>query len=89
MRQEELLRILPGNMGKMFAINYGQFLDEPLDTKEKEKAWMDLINLLDSKEEVQYEEDIKELIDDIEKYLCVLSTRFEKFNKILRSSINK
>lgn len=159
--QEELDRILPGNMGKMFAIHYGQFLDEPLDTKEKEKAWMDLINLLDSKEEVQYEEDIKELIDemygkyndkdiselneksknitnkilerheevsevvkneikvkiqeyektpqcqkdlkiqrfmmdnlapifdDIEKYLCVLSTRFEKFNKILRSSINK
>ncbi|MBU3091995.1 MerR family transcriptional regulator [Clostridium sp. CF011] len=156
--QKELHRILPGNMGKMFAIHYGQFLDEPLDTKEKEKAWMNLINLLDAKEEVQYAENIKELIDEmfgkysdkdlmelneksksvtnkilkrdvevseevknevkakiveyektpqyqkdlkfqrfmmdniapifneIEIYLCILSTRFEKFNKILRAS---
>ncbi|MBW9150276.1 MerR family transcriptional regulator [Clostridium sp. CM028] len=156
--QKELHRILPGNMGKMFAIHYGQFLDEPLDTKEKEKAWMSLINLLDAKEEVQYAENIKELIDEmfgkysdknlmelneksksvtnkilkrdvevseevkkevkakiveyektpqyqkdlkfqrfmmdniapifneIEIYLCILSTRFEKFNKILRAS---
>jgi len=156
--QKELERILPGNMGKMFAIHYGQFLDEPLDTKEKEKAWRDLINLLDSKEEVQYAENIKELIDEmygkysekelielsekskvvtnkvlkrdgevseevksklrskiveyektpqylkdlkiqrfmidnlapifneVEIYLCILSTRFEKFNKILRNS---
>jgi len=156
--QKELDRILPGNMGKMFAIHYGQFLDEPLDTKEKEKAWISLINLLDNKEEVQYAEDIKELIDEmfgkysdkdliglneksksvtnkilkrdvevsekvknemkakvveyektpqyqkdlkiqrfmidnlvpifneVETYLCILSTRFEKFNKILRTS---
>ncbi|MBZ9607149.1 MerR family transcriptional regulator [Clostridium estertheticum] len=156
--QKELHRMLPGNMGKMFAIHYGQFLDEPLDTKEKEKAWMNLINLLDAKEEVQYAENIKELIDEmfgkysdkdlmelneksksvtnkilkrdaevseevknemkaqiieyektpqykkdlkiqrfmmdniapifneIEIYLCILSTRFERFNKILRAS---
>ncbi|MBZ9686767.1 MerR family transcriptional regulator [Clostridium estertheticum] len=63
--QKELNRILPGNMGKMFAIHYGQFLNEPLDTKEKQKAWLDLINLLDSQEEVQYGENIKELINEL------------------------
>lgn len=158
--QKELNRILPGKLGKMFAIHYGQFLDEPLDTKEKEEAWKNLINLLDSQEEVSYEENIKELIDEmfrkysesdlvelseksknvttkilerkmevseaekneikaklakyektpqyekdlklqrfmmdniapilqeIEPYLCILSRRFEKFNKILRSSVS-
>ncbi|HEY5589403.1 MAG TPA: MerR family transcriptional regulator [Paludibacter sp.] len=63
--QKELDRILPGNLGKMFAIHYGQFLDEPLDTKEKEKAWLDLISLLDSQEDVQYPDDIKELIGEM------------------------
>src|SRR5665647_188227 len=60
--RKELDRILPGNLGKMFAIYYGQFLDEPLDTKEKEKAWLDLISFLDSQEEIQYPDDIKELV---------------------------
>jgi DNA-binding transcriptional MerR regulator len=63
--QKELNRILPGNLGKMFAVHYGQFLDGPLDTKEKENAWHGLINLLDSQEEIQYGEDMKELIDEM------------------------
>ena len=60
--QKELDRILPDNLGKIFAIHYVQFLDEPLDTKEKEKAWLDLISFLDSQENIQYPDDIKELI---------------------------
>lgn len=63
--QKELNRILPGNLGKMFAVHYGQFLDGPLDTEEKENAWNGLINLLDSQEEIEYGEDMKELIDEI------------------------
>ena len=63
--RKELDRILPGNLGKMFAIYYGQFLDEPLDTKEKEKAWLNLISFLDSQEDIQYPDDIKELIDKL------------------------
>jgi len=63
--QKELNRILPGNIGKLFAIYYGQFLYEPLDSQEKEKAWMDLIHLLDSQQEIQYTGNIKELIDEM------------------------
>ena len=63
--QKELNRILPGNLGKMFAIYYGQFLDEPLDSAEKEDAWRNLINLLDAQEEFEYDADMKALIDEM------------------------
>lgn len=63
--QKELDRILPGNLGKIFAIHYGQFLDEPLDTKEKENAWHDLVAFLDAQEDIQYPDTIKTLVDEM------------------------
>ncbi|MEI6100386.1 MAG: MerR family transcriptional regulator [Eubacteriales bacterium] len=63
--QKELERILPGNVGKMFAIHYGQFLNEPLNTEEKEKAWHGLIQYLDDQEEMQYPEDIQKIVDEM------------------------
>ena len=63
--QNELDRILPGNLGKMFAIHYGQFLDESLDTPQKEQAWHDLIKVLDSQDEIQYPDNIKKMIDNM------------------------
>jgi len=87
--QKELDRILPGMLGKMFAIHYRQFLDEPLNTEKKKKAWVDLIGLLDSLEEVQYPEDMKEIINEMfEKFsdedLMTLKEKAESVtNKIL------
>ncbi len=63
--QKELERIMPGNVGKMFAIHYGQFLDEPLDTPEKEDAWSGLIGYLDAQEETQYPEDIRTIVEEM------------------------
>jgi len=85
--QKELDRILPGNIGKMFAMNYGQFLDEPLDTREKDDAWIKLINLLDSYEEVQYEEDIKALVD--ERYGKYSESEMIEFNEKSKDITNK
>jgi len=66
---KELDRILPGNLGKLFAIHYGQFLDQPLDTDEKEKAWHGLVEYLDACGEIQYPDSIKEMIDSMYKNL--------------------
>lgn len=63
--QKELDRIMPGNVGKMFAIHYGQFLDEPLDTEAKEEAWRSLIGYLDAQEELEYPEDIREIVEQM------------------------
>lgn len=62
--KKQLNRILPGNIGKLFAIYYSNFLNEPINTQEKEEAWLELVSLLDSLEEVYYPEEIRELVDE-------------------------
>lgn len=37
--KKELERIFPSGFGKLMAVMYGPFLDEPIDTKEKEESW--------------------------------------------------
>ncbi|WP_026895911.1 hypothetical protein [Clostridiisalibacter paucivorans] len=114
--KKQLNRVLLGNIGKLFAIYYSNFLNEPIDTKEKEEAWSKLVRLLDSLEEMYYTEEVREIINkryskldirkskekdkilqqfmlknftpifqDIEKHLCILSSRFKKFDAILNS----
>ena len=61
---KELNRVLPGNLGKLFFVFYGQFLDEPLDSDEKVKSWEELVRDLDAMEEIEYPNDIKEIIND-------------------------
>lgn len=47
-----LLRIFPGGFGKMFVIMYEPFLRVTIDTAEKEKVWIKLVEFLDSVQEV-------------------------------------
>jgi len=61
---KELDRLFPGKLGKMFSIFYAQFLDEPLDSQEKVKAWEMLVGRLDAMDEIEYPEDIKRIISD-------------------------
>lgn len=60
---KELDRVFPGNLGKLIAVFYGQFLDEPLDNEEKIKAWEELVDRLDAMEEIEYPAEIKRVID--------------------------
>lgn len=84
---KELDRILPGNLGKMFAIHYNQFLEEPLDTKEKEDAWKGLIHYLDSCEEIQYPEHIKRVIEEM--YGRISEDQLTELNEKARTVTDK
>ncbi len=68
---KELERIFPGGFGRLMSIIYGAFLDEPIDNAEKEKAWIGLVNDLDSTVEVKFPEDIKNTLEEV----------FENINK--------
>jgi Predicted transcriptional regulators len=63
--RRQIERIFPGNFGKMMAINYSPFLKEPIDTKEKEDAWIDLVKYLDEAESLEYPNEMKKLYDSI------------------------
>lgn len=59
----ELIRIFPGAYGKMLAINFGFFLDEPLDTKEKENAWINMVKILDNTESIFTAKELEEYLE--------------------------
>ncbi|WP_425806684.1 MerR family transcriptional regulator [Desulfitobacterium sp. Sab5] len=71
--KRQLKRIFPGNFGKMLVIHYAPFLNSPIDTKEKEDAWLNLVEFLDEVESIEYPEEMKEIYknltdEDMEKY---------------------
>ncbi|MBK1813249.1 MerR family transcriptional regulator [Clostridium sp. YIM B02505] len=61
--KDELKRIFPGNFGKAMSFFLNAYLDEPIDTEEKERAWYSLVNVLDSVEEIKFPDDIKVILD--------------------------
>jgi len=69
--KKKLDKILPGNVGKLFVIYYSNFLNEPIDTVEKEEAWNGLVRLLDSTEEIYYPEEVKEIVGRVWKYVII------------------
>ncbi len=63
--KKELERIFPSGFGKLMAVMYGPFLDEPIDTKEKEQAWVQLVNTIDATEIVKFPEDINNILNQL------------------------
>lgn len=79
--KRQLQRIFPGNFGSIVISNYSAFLNEPIDTEEKEKAWINLVKFLDEADSIEYskemrkiyealsEEDMEKMIDFQEAYV--------------------
>ena len=61
----EIERIFPGYLGRIFTVFYHGFLNAELDTEEKAAAWKELIQKLDEAGEVDYPENIKKIIDEL------------------------
>lgn len=62
---KELELIFPGTLGKTFAIFYKNSLNVPLDTDEKVAAWNELIRTLDEMKDIDFPEDIGQIVDEL------------------------
>lgn len=63
--KRQIQRIFPGNFGKTMVIYFSPFLNAPIDTKEKEEAWLNMVNFLDEVESVEYSEEILEMYENL------------------------
>jgi DNA-binding transcriptional MerR regulator len=61
----QLLRIFPGNFGKVMFFVYGSFLNETVNTPEKDAAWLSLVKLMDEAEPVELTGDISSFYSDL------------------------
>ncbi|WP_446897542.1 GyrI-like domain-containing protein [Clostridium sp. LBM24168] len=62
--KKELHRIFPGFFGEYIYLNFSEYFMEPLDTKEKENSWGNIIKILDRVEYPDKIEKIEELIKE-------------------------
>lgn len=51
--KRELARIFPSGIGKYLACHFAPYLNEPLDTVEKYKAWIEIVEFLDNVPELE------------------------------------
>lgn len=51
--KRELTRVFPSGIGKYLAYHFAPYLNEPLDTAEKYKAWIEIVEFLDNVPELE------------------------------------
>ncbi|TGE36022.1 MerR family transcriptional regulator [Desulfosporosinus fructosivorans] len=81
--KRQIQRIFPGNFGKMLVINFSPFLNAPINTKEEEEAWLDLVKFLDEVESIEYSKEMKEMYENL------TNQDMEKYEKFLTENVNK
>ncbi|URZ07388.1 MerR family transcriptional regulator [Clostridium felsineum] len=85
--KREILKIFPGDFGKLMFANYSPFLNEPIDTKEKEGAFINLVKFMDEAQEIRYPVGFEKMYEkltkeEIEKIEITTQKRVEKWISI-------
>ncbi|MCX7745525.1 MAG: MerR family transcriptional regulator [Clostridia bacterium] len=81
--KKQLLKMFPGNFGKMFLLQYAPFLYEPIDTVEKEEAWISIVRFLDDVEGIEYPEFMKSIYENLSE------EQWEQVEKVVTMHIHK
>lgn len=83
--RERLVLSFPGTYGMYLSIHFGQFLNERIDSKEKEEAYSRIINFLDDISSVNITAEMEEYIESY----CTIMERsdMEKINNHLLSAV--
>lgn len=62
--KEKLVQAFPGNYGLYLAIHFGEFLNERIDSKEKEEAYYKIINFLDNTSNISISGELEEYLEE-------------------------
>lgn len=103
--KRELLRAFPSGIGKYLAYHFAPYLNEPIDTIEKYKAWCEIVEFLDNVPDIKipriiemgYENTTDEMAKkinegirrEIDNMLSAEDEELEKYKQKLLNSIEK
>lgn len=72
--KRELVRAFPSGLGKYLAHHFGPYLNEPMDTLEKYKAWLNIVEFLDNVPEIKipkfFEAAYENTTDEMQKQIA-------------------
>ncbi|NLY85280.1 MAG: MerR family transcriptional regulator, partial [Tissierellia bacterium] len=60
--KEKLLQAFPGAYGMYLCLHFGQFLNEKIDTDEKERAYNRIVDYLDKVQEIEFPKELEEFL---------------------------
>lgn len=60
--KEKLLQAFPGAYGMYLCLHFGQFLNEKIDTDEKERAYNRIVDYLDKAQEIEFPKELEEFL---------------------------
>lgn len=103
--RKELLRAFPSGLGRYLAYHFSPYLNEPLDTLDKYKAWLEIVEFLDNVQDIKIpkcieiiygsmtDERCKQLNDgvrnEIESMMDAKGEELEAYKKKILENIDK
>lgn len=83
--REKLVQSFPGTYGMYLSIHFGQFLNENIDSEEKEEAYSKIVNFLDGISNINITAELEEYL---ESYFTIMEkTDMEKINSHLLNAV--
>lgn len=81
-----LASLFPNAYGKYIIIHFGSFMNEPLDNEEKQKAFDEIVEFLDSVDNIDFPEEYLEYLNKIDE--TELVDKFSNINSKLKELSN-
>ncbi|MDV4151435.1 MerR family transcriptional regulator [Clostridium sp. AL.422] len=102
---KELIRAFPSGLGRYLAYHFKPYLNEPLDTVEKYRAWIEIVDFLDNMPEIKipriieigyentnnemHEQVNENIMNEMNKILNATEEELEEYKKKLLTNIEK
>ncbi len=84
--KERLIQAFPGTYGMYLCIHFGKFLNEKIDSVEKENAYYKIINFLDNIDNFQIPKELEEYMENC--FPIMQKADMEKFDSDIVNSVN-
>ncbi|MEG1255546.1 MerR family transcriptional regulator [Clostridium sp.] len=68
--RRELVRVFPSGLGKYLSYHFAPYLNEPLDTVDKYRAWIEIVEFLDNVPEIKIPKSIEKVYENITDEMC-------------------
>jgi DNA-binding transcriptional MerR regulator len=83
--KEKLLQAFPGTYGMYLSIHFGQFLNEKIDSTEKENAYNQIVNFLDSVDNLDFSPELEEFLENT--FALMQKTDMEKMSSVMLEAV--
>lgn len=64
--KEKLLLAFPGYYGRYVSLHFGQYLNEPIKTKEQKLLYVKVVDFLDNMEAIEIPEELQSVLDEVD-----------------------